>query len=100
MREYNLKTSQSILEYALLIGVSVGALLAMAGYIQRGLQGKLNAVASTVGEEYSIAGGTSSISKSGSSFSFEDGLTPLGFVYSFGSEHSDEKVNLGPLAQE
>ena len=48
---------QSTLEYALIIAVVVGALLAMQFYMNRGVQGKLRAAADEVGPQYS-AGNT------------------------------------------
>jgi len=43
---------QSILEYAMIIAVVVGALLAMQIYMKRGLQGKLRESADQIGEQF------------------------------------------------
>ncbi|MCM8831735.1 MAG: hypothetical protein NC918_06065 [Candidatus Omnitrophica bacterium] len=48
-----IKKAQSTLEYALLIGVVVGALLTMQNYLKRSFQGKLQAVADQVADPYS-----------------------------------------------
>ena len=52
------RKAQSTLEYAIIIAVVVGALLAMQVYIKRGIQGKLQASTDSIGEQYS-AGNTS-----------------------------------------
>jgi hypothetical protein len=46
-------TGQSTLEYAVIIAVIVGALLAMQIYLQRGVQGKLRESADSIGQQYS-----------------------------------------------
>lgn len=48
-----LRTAQSTLEYALLISVVVGGLLTMQNYLKRSVQGKLQAAADEIGEQYS-----------------------------------------------
>ncbi|MFH1771299.1 MAG: hypothetical protein ABH872_00610 [Candidatus Omnitrophota bacterium] len=48
-----MKKSQSTLEYALLIGVVVGALLTMQTYIKRSIQGRLVTVGDQIGDQYS-----------------------------------------------
>ena len=47
------KRAQSTLEYALMIAVVVGALIAMQVYVKRGLQGKLKDSTDQIGEQYS-----------------------------------------------
>jgi hypothetical protein len=47
------RKAQSTLEYALLIGVVVGALLSMQNYLKRSFQGKLQAVGDQIGDPYS-----------------------------------------------
>ncbi len=44
---------QSTLEYALIIAVVVGALLAMQVYMRRGMQGKLREATDDIGGQYS-----------------------------------------------
>lgn len=51
LREF--RKGQSTLEYALIIAVVAGALIAMQVYIKRGVQGKLKATADEIGEQYS-----------------------------------------------
>ncbi len=49
-----LKTkAQSTLEYVILIGVVVAALIAMGIYMKRGAQGQLRQAADQIGEQYS-----------------------------------------------
>lgn len=45
--------AQSTLEYALILAVIVGALLTMQNYLKRSVQGKLQATADEIGEQYS-----------------------------------------------
>lgn len=47
------KRAQSTLEYAVLIGVLVAALIAMQSYIKRGYQGKLKESADSMGQQFS-----------------------------------------------
>ena len=48
-----IRKAQSTLEYALLIGVVVGSLLAMQNYLKRSMQGRLQAVGDQIGDQYS-----------------------------------------------
>ncbi|MDD5194836.1 MAG: hypothetical protein PHQ96_04060 [Candidatus Omnitrophica bacterium] len=48
-----IRKAQSTLEYALLIGVVVGALLSMQNYLKRSYQGKLQQVGDQIGDPYS-----------------------------------------------
>jgi len=48
-----MKKAQSTLEYALILAVIVGALLTMQNYLKRSVQGKLQATADEIGEQYS-----------------------------------------------
>ncbi len=48
-----LRKAQSTLEYALLISVVVGGLLTMQNYLKRSVQGRLQASADEIGEQYS-----------------------------------------------
>lgn len=48
-----IRRAQSTLEYAALIAIVVGALIAMQAYVKRGLQGKLKSSADQIGEQYS-----------------------------------------------
>ncbi len=50
---------QSTLEYALIIAVVVGALLAMQVYFKRGVQGKLREATDDIGGQYSAGNVTS-----------------------------------------
>ena len=58
---YCVKTKgQSTLEYVILIGFVVAALIAMGVYMKRGVQGKLKESSDQVGDQYS-AGNTTSL---------------------------------------
>ena len=49
----NQKRGQSTLEYAVLIVIIIGALLAIQVYIKRGVQGRLASSADDIGDQYS-----------------------------------------------
>lgn len=49
---------QSILEYALLIGVIIAAVLIMQSFVKRGFQGNLKESADKMGEQFSASGTT------------------------------------------
>ena len=44
---------QSTLEYAILVVIIIGALLAIQTYLKRGVQGKLKSSADDIGDQYS-----------------------------------------------
>lgn len=48
-----IRKAQSTLEYALLIGVIVGAFLAMQNYLKRSLQGRMQIIGDQMGDQYS-----------------------------------------------
>ncbi len=52
---------QSTLEYAMIIAVVVGAILAMQIYLRRGVQGKLRESVDSVGAQYSAGNTTSTV---------------------------------------
>jgi len=49
----NQKRGQSTLEYAVLIVVIIGALLAVQTYIKRGVQGRLKSASDDIGDQFS-----------------------------------------------
>ena len=51
------RKAQSTLEYAVIVAVVIGALLAMQVYIKRGVQGRLRSSTDNIGDQYS-AGNT------------------------------------------
>lgn len=55
------KKGQSTLEYAVIIAVIVGALIAMQMYIKRGVQGRLRQASDDIGEQFSINASTVNI---------------------------------------
>jgi len=56
------RRAQSTLEYAVVVAVVVGALLAMQYYMKRGVQGKLRESTDSIGEQYSAGNMTSKYS--------------------------------------
>lgn len=50
---FNNKKAQSTLEYAILIIIIIGALLAVQTYIKRGIQGKLKTSTDDIGDQFS-----------------------------------------------
>jgi len=52
------KRGQSTLEYAVIIAVVVGALLAVQVYVKRGVQGRFKQAADDIGEQFSAETGT------------------------------------------
>ncbi|MFA6378513.1 MAG: hypothetical protein WCX16_01870, partial [Candidatus Omnitrophota bacterium] len=56
------KAGQTVLEFAVLFIVLVGALLAMQKYIQRGVQGKWKESIDGMGKQYDPAGNTTTSS--------------------------------------
>ena len=53
------RAGQSTLEYAVVIAVIVGALLAMQVYIKRGVQGRFKQASDDIGEQFSAGAGYS-----------------------------------------
>lgn len=51
-----MRKAQSTLEYALLIGVVVGALLAMQTYLKRSIQGRMQIIGDQMGDQYTPSG--------------------------------------------
>ncbi len=47
------RKAQSTLEYAVLIIIVIGALLAIQNYIKRGVQGRMRQAADDIGDQYS-----------------------------------------------
>jgi len=72
------RRAQSTLEYALVIAVVVGALVAMQVYVKRGVQGRLKSAADDIGEQYSPGNTTGTVTVStttSSSESLNSGVT-------------------------
>jgi len=67
MRKTINKKGQSTLEYAVLVVVIIGALIAMQIYVKRGVQGKLRESTDSVGEQFSP--GYTQYSKNSTSYS-------------------------------
>lgn len=68
------RRAQSTLEYALIIAVVVGGLIAMQVYVKRGLQGRLKSAADDIGEQYS-PGHTTGVTTVHSNSSTQENLT-------------------------
>jgi Flp pilus assembly pilin Flp len=74
------RKAQSTLEYALIVAVVVGALLAMQVYVKRGLQGRLKSATDDIGDQYSPGYTESVITvdiESESTETLEDGVTSI-----------------------
>lgn len=73
------KRGQGTLEYAILIAIIVGALIAMSVYIKRGVQGRLRQASDDIGEQFSPGYTTSNITTNTSATvhenRFEDGTS-------------------------
>ncbi len=52
------KRGQSTLEYAIIIAVVVGALLAIQVYVKRGVQGRFKQASDDIGDQFSAKSGT------------------------------------------
>jgi uncharacterized protein (UPF0333 family) len=55
----NKRRGQSTLEYAIIIGVVVGALIMMQVYVKRGLQGRVKQATDEIGDQFSPTASTS-----------------------------------------
>lgn len=75
-RNVNIK-GQSTLEYAIIITVVIGALLAMQIYMKRGLEGKLKDSTNNIGDQYSAGKITSAYTTTTNTTSAEN-TTPNG----------------------
>ena len=60
------KKGQGTLEYAVIIAVVVGALLAMQVYVKRAVQGRLRQASNDIGDQFSTAGRFETIASSDS----------------------------------
>lgn len=72
------KKGQSTLEYAILVIIIIGALVAIQTYIKRGVQGRLKSAADDIGDQFS-PGNTNVVktmqTSSSSNDTFIDGVT-------------------------
>lgn len=68
------KKVQSTLEYAALIAIVVGALIAMQAYIKRGLQGKMKASSDQISSEHFSAQLTTGITTSNTTINITENL--------------------------
>lgn len=64
--------AQTTLEYAILIGVIVGALVGMQLYLKRGFSGKLKESADSMGQQFSAGHTTSNYNIASETVSHED----------------------------
>lgn len=51
------RKAQSTLEYAILVVIIIGVLLAIQVYVKRGLQGRLKSATDDIGDQYSLGDG-------------------------------------------
>jgi uncharacterized protein (UPF0333 family) len=76
---YARKKGQSTLEYVILVGFVIAALIAMAIYMKRGVQGKLRESTDQIGEQYD-AGATSSLYTVGTDMSQTEVVSGSGHI--------------------
>lgn len=97
------KRAQSTLEYALMIAVVVGALVAMQFYVKRGLQGRLRQSSDEIGEQFSPTRTTSlttTITNIGSTENVTGGAQPLTSTSSNQRQGRNVSENVQNLAGE
>ena len=76
---YVRRKGQSTLEYVILVGFIIAALIAMAIYMKRGVQGKLRESTDQIGEQYE-AGATTSLYTVGTDIQQTETLTAGGHI--------------------
>ena len=85
---------QSTLEYVILIGFVVSALIAMGVYMKRGVQGKLRESTDQVGEQYS-AGHTSGKYQIVTEMTQVENMQPSGQTITNITKNTQTKTGLG-----
>lgn len=85
------KRGQSTLEYAVIIAVIVGALLAIQVYIKRGVQGRLKQASDDIGEQFSPGASTYNYTTTTTTLS-DESTTP--FHAATGAGMEDATVSL------
>lgn len=68
LRIFRNKVAQTTAEYAILIAIVVGAVVAMQVYIKRGLQGRIRDVVDTTGVNGQDAGGDTALTLTGKQY--------------------------------
>jgi uncharacterized protein (UPF0333 family) len=76
---YERKKGQSTLEYVILVGFIIAALIAMAIYMKRGVQGKLRESTDQIGDQYE-AGKTTSLYVVGTDMSQTEAVSGAGHI--------------------
>jgi len=94
------RKGQSTLEYALIIAVVAGAMIAMQVYIKRGVQGKLKATADDIGKQYSPGYTTATVNTTTNSTTTEN--LAAGMTSSTGNttQSRNENYDVGIAANE
>ena len=95
----NRKKAQSTLEYAVLIIIIIGALLAIQVYIKRGIQGRMKQAADDIGDQFS-PGNTSvnkitTVASETREISSQSGTT----TNYIGNERTEERMNSQIIGQ-
>ena len=95
-----IKKAQSTLEYALIISVVVGALLAMQVYVKRGIQGRLKKAADDLGDQYSPGHTTGSIAVTVNTNSSENLSSGVSMTSSNSNQHRTESSDTADYTEE
>ena len=98
------KKGQNTLEYAVIIAVIVAALIAMQGYLKRGVQGKLKASSDDIGDQFSpqtTSSNTDTItSRAHSQEDIVGGNAPVTTVVTGQTQNRVTNENVGQLTDE
>ncbi len=94
------RRAQSTLEYALIVAVVVGGLIAMQVYVKRGLQGKLKESADQLGEQYSPGITTGTINITTNSTTNETLNSGITNTTSNTSQNMDSNMSIGNYSNE
>jgi len=97
------KKGQNTLEYAVIIAVIVAALIAMQGYIKRGVQGKLKASADDIGDQFSAqntASNSTSQLTANSTETILGGAAPVTTVVTGQTQQRTTSEDVGAIADE
>jgi len=94
------RKAQSTLEYALIISVVVGALLAMQVYVKRGVQGRLKSATDDIGDQYSPGNTESTVTVEIDSESTETLSGGVTSVESETNQQREESISIADYADE
>ena len=92
------RKGQSTLEFAILIVIIIGALIAMQNFVKRGYQGRLRGATDDMGEQYS-PGNTQDIGYTKSFVLSEDRVLPKGVSISHVKDQLQQRSNKERVAK-